>query len=104
MFSTAPFETMYKTFLMALVLGFSTLNSADACPMADAAAFQEAAAKVAATEGAHASIVIDGMTCGSCSTKVSTHLDGVDGVLASAHRRALAKGQVLRVQSLWAWV
>ena len=45
-------ETMYKTFLMALVLGFSTLNSADACPMADAAAFQEAAAVVeAATEG-----------------------------------------------------
>ena len=52
--------------------------------MADAAAFQEAAAKVAATEGAHASFVIDGMTCGSCSTKVATHLNGVDGVLASA--------------------
>ena len=77
-------ETMYKTFLMALVLGFSTLNSADACPMADAAAFQEAAAKVAATEGAHASFVLNGMTCGSCSSKVATHLNGVDGVLASA--------------------
>ena len=77
-------ETMYKTFLMALVLGFSTLNSADACPMADAAAFQEAAAKVAQTEGAHASFVLTGMTCGSCSSKVAKHLNGVDGVLASA--------------------
>ena len=77
-------ETMYKTFLMALVLGFSTLNSADACPMADAAAFQEAAAKVAATEGAHASFVLNGMTCGSCSSTVAKHLNGVDGVLASA--------------------
>ena len=77
-------ETMYKTFLMALVLGFSTLNSADACPMADAAAFQEAAAKVAETEGTHASFVLNGMTCGSCSSKVATHLNGVEGVLASA--------------------
>ena len=51
--------------------------------MADAAAFQ-AAAKVAATEGAHASFILNGMTCGSCSTKVAKHLNGVDGVLASA--------------------
>ena len=75
---------MYKSILMALVIGFSTLNTADACPMADAAAFQEAAQKVAATEGAHASFVINGMTCGSCSSKVTKHLNGVDGVLASA--------------------
>jgi copper chaperone CopZ len=75
---------MYKTILMSLVLAFSTLNTADACPMADAAAFQEAAAKVAATEGAHASFMLNGMTCGSCSSKVTKHIDAVEGVLASA--------------------
>jgi copper chaperone CopZ len=75
---------MLRTMLIALTLGFTTLNTADACPMADAAAFQEAAAKVAATEGAHASFMLDGMTCGSCSSKVSTSLNGVTGVLASA--------------------
>lgn len=75
---------MIRTVLMALTLGFATLQTADACPMADAAAFQEAAAKVAATEGAHASFMLDGMTCGSCSDKVVKHLNAVDGVLASA--------------------
>ncbi len=75
---------MFRSILMAIVLGFATLNSADACPMADAAAFQEAATKVAQTEGAHASFVLNGMTCGSCSSKVVEHLNGVDGVLASA--------------------
>lgn len=75
---------MLRTILIALTLGFSTLNTADACPMADAAAFQEAAAKVAATEGAHASFTLTGMTCGSCSSKVSTSLNAVTGVLASA--------------------
>ena len=75
---------MFRTIVMAITLGFATLNSADACPMADAAAFQDAAEKVAATEGAHASFVLNGMTCGSCSTKVVDHLNGVDGVLASA--------------------
>ena len=72
-----------KTILLTLALGLS-LNTADACPMADAAAFQEAAEKVAATEGAHASFIINGMTCGSCSTKVSDKLKTVDGILANA--------------------
>jgi copper chaperone len=73
-----------KTVILAFALGFSSMNSADACPMADAAAFQEAAEKVAATEGAHATFMLNGMTCGSCSTKVSTKLKTVDGILANA--------------------
>ena len=75
---------MLRTMLITIALGFSTINTADACPMADAAAFQEAAAKVAATEGAHASFTLNGMTCGSCSSKVSTSLNALTGVLASA--------------------
>jgi len=75
---------MLRTILIALTLSFTAIQSADACPMADAAAFQEAAAKVAATEGAHASFLLDGMTCGSCSSKVTTKINTVEGVLASA--------------------
>ena len=75
---------MFRTVFMASVLAFTLIQSADACPMADAAAFQEAAAKVAATEGAHASFMLKGMTCGSCSSKVSTHMDSIEGVLAIA--------------------
>ena len=64
---------MHRTWLF-------NLNTADACPM-QSSFFQQL--KLQPMEGA-ASFVIDGMTCGSCSTKVATHLNGVDGVLASA--------------------
>ena len=75
---------MLRTILIALTLSFASLNTADACPMADAAAFQEAAAKVAATDGAHASFILNGMTCGTCSNKVSSSLSSLEGVLANA--------------------
>ena len=61
-----------KTILLTFALGLS-LNTADACPMADAAAFQEAAEKVAATEGAHASFIINGML-GSSPARASTKI------------------------------
>ena len=72
--------------MRALILTAMLFLSVDAfaCPMADAAAFQEAAAKVAATEGAKATFVLDGMTCGSCSEKVAKTLNATEGVLLSA--------------------
>lgn len=71
-----------RSLILASILFFSF--DANACPMADAAAFQEAAAKVAATEGAKATFVLDGMTCGSCSEKVTTTLNKTAGVFLSA--------------------
>lgn len=71
-----------RSLILASILFLSV--DAYACPMADAAAFQEAAAKVAATEGAKITFVLDGMTCGSCSDKVATKLNETDGVLISA--------------------
>ena len=71
-----------RSLILAATLFFSV--DAYACPMADAAAFQEAAAKVAATDGSKATFVLDGMTCGSCSDKVAAKLNGAEGVLLSA--------------------
>ena len=71
-----------RSLILASILFFST--DALACPMADAAAFQEAATKVAAAEGTKATFVLNGMTCGSCSDKVTKKLNGTTGVLLSA--------------------
>lgn len=71
-----------RSLILASILFFST--DSFACPMADAAAFQEAAAKVAAFEGTKATFVLDGMTCGSCSEAVTKTLNEFEGVLVSA--------------------
>ena len=55
-----------------------------ACPMADAAAFEKAALAVQNAEGAKASYKLSGLTCGSCSDKVSTELKSVSGIILSA--------------------
>ena len=60
------------------------VNTVDACPMADAQAAAEAKAKVEAAEGTKVSFKVDGMTCGDCSSKVTSALEAIDGVYAAA--------------------
>lgn len=72
--------------MRSLLLGAALLvaTPALACPMADAAAYNDAAAKVHASAGTKVTIAIDGMTCGSCAEKVMTALNGMTGVVAAA--------------------
>ena len=67
-------------FLVAL---FSATPSF-ACPMADAAAFEKAALAVEKAKGSKATFKLEGLTCGSCSEKVATELNSVDGLILSA--------------------
>jgi len=60
------------------------VNTADACPMADAQAAAEQKAKVEALDGTKVTLKVDGMTCGSCSEKVTAALTAIDGVTAAA--------------------
>ena len=72
---------------MLRALIFSSLlfsSSALACPMADAAAFAKAAEAVQQSEGEKASFKLEGLTCGSCSDKVSSVLSEVKGIVLSA--------------------
>ena len=55
-----------------------------ACPMADAAAFEKAALAVQQADGTKATFKLDGLTCGSCSEKVSTELKTVSGIILAA--------------------
>lgn len=55
-----------------------------ACPMADAAAFSDASAKVQASAGTKLTLSVEGMTCGSCAGKVTAALNAIQGVVASA--------------------
>ena len=71
-----------RTLLLSAVFLFSV--DAFACPMADAAAYQEARQAVQATDGAHIAFKVDGLTCGDCSTKVVDALKAVSGVHAAA--------------------
>ncbi len=71
-----------RTILFTFALAFAA--PALACPMADAAAFAEAAEKVKAATGTKATLVVDGMHCGSCSEKVTAALTGLEGVTAAA--------------------
>ncbi len=73
---------MVRTILLGAALAMSA--PAFACPMADAAAFAEAAEKVKTAEGTKITLAIDGMTCGSCSEKITSTLSGLSGVVASA--------------------
>ena len=72
---------MLTTLLFALNLSTS---EAQACKMADAQAAAEAKAKVEASEGTKAEFKIDGLTCGSCSEKVTAALQGIEGVHAAS--------------------
>jgi copper chaperone CopZ len=67
-------------FAAALMLSTSAL----ACPMADAAAFAEAAEQVKASDGTKVTLQIDGMHCGDCSEKVTAAINALDGVHAAA--------------------
>lgn len=75
---------MIRSFFTTVLCGFFFVQSADACPMADAAAFQTAAEKVAQAQGSKATFVLSGLTCGSCSEKVASTLNGTEGVILSA--------------------
>ncbi len=69
---------------LSLALGLFLSAPTFACPMQDAAVYQEAAKTVAATEGTQVAFSIEGMSCGDCSAKVVTALNGIDGVNAAA--------------------
>jgi len=68
--------------LLSLALLFSV--DAFACPMEDATAYATEAAAVQSADGTKAAFQLTGMTCGSCSQKVTTALKEIDGVLAAA--------------------
>jgi len=71
--------------IIGVVFGLAVFASnADACPMADKAAFEAAAEVVVKTDGSKATFVLSGMSGGVCSEKVTSSLKGVDGILASA--------------------
>jgi mercuric ion transport protein len=72
---------------MKFALFFALLSfnvSANACPMADAAAYKTELQTVQTTAGTKLAFSVKGMTCGSCSTKINKALKEVDGVVASA--------------------
>lgn len=71
-----------RTLLFAAAVALST--PALACPMADAAAFADAAEQVKAAAGAKVTLQVEGMHCGSCSEKVAAALKGLTGVTAAA--------------------
>ncbi|MED5369389.1 MAG: heavy-metal-associated domain-containing protein [Myxococcota bacterium] len=75
---------MLRKIALASALAFSFSSAAMACPMADAAAYQEAAQKVEAADGAKASFSVEGMSCGDCSNKVTAAIKAIDGVNAVA--------------------
>lgn len=72
--------------MRSLLLGFALFAAtpALACPMADAAAFSDASAKVQAAAGTKLTLSVEGMSCGDCANKVMAALGGVQGVVASA--------------------
>ena len=71
-----------KIGLFLALLSFNV--PADACPMADAAAYKAAAQQVKATKGTHVAFNVTGMSCGDCSEKINTAIKAIDGVMASA--------------------
>lgn len=76
---------MSRNFLLLASLFFAGYSvDANACPMADAAAYKADAEAVQKAEGTKASFKLDGMTCGSCSDKVKASLKGLEGVILAA--------------------
>jgi copper chaperone CopZ len=80
------------------LIGFALTLAAPAfaCPSADASAsaYQNAAAEVAAATGTKVTLEIKGMTCGSCSEKVTAELKKINGVKAVAVDHATGMAQV----------
>ena len=76
---------MSRNFLFLTTLFFAGFSvDANACPMADAAAYKADVEAVQKAEGKKASFKLDGMTCGSCSDKVKASLKGLEGVILAA--------------------
>lgn len=73
---------MMRSFIFMAALFSATPSFA--CPMADAAAFEKAALAVQQSEGTKASFKLEGLTCGSCSEKVSTELKTISGIILAA--------------------
>ncbi|MCA9571261.1 MAG: hypothetical protein KC656_25655 [Myxococcales bacterium] len=74
-----------RMFLIGAALFVGT--PALACPMADAAAFAEAAQKVEAAEGSKLSIAVAGMHCGSCCLNVN-EIEEIQAAVRLADREA----------------
>jgi copper chaperone len=74
--------SVLRNFVLASALLFAA--PALACPMADAAAFAEAAEKVKASDGTKLTLSVEGMSCGDCSEKLTAALQKVKGVVAAA--------------------
>jgi copper chaperone CopZ len=72
--------------MFTTLLGFALLSQTPvfACPMQDAAAYQEAAVRVRSAQGTQVAFNVDGMSCGSCSSKLTQALSEIDGVVAAA--------------------
>ena len=73
---------MFKALIIASALFLAA--PAEACPMADAAAYKVAAAEVQEAEGTKLTLKVDGMHCGDCSNKITAALKKVEGVNAAA--------------------
>lgn len=71
-----------RTLVMICFLGLSV--PVLACPMADKAQYEEALKEVQAAKGSKVAFDVTGMTCGSCTSKVSAALEKIDGVSAAA--------------------
>ena len=70
---------------LGLFLALLSFNvSANACPMADAAAYKADVMKVQAAKGTQIAFNVTGMSCGDCSEKINAAIKKVDGVIASA--------------------
>lgn len=71
-----------RMFILGALLAVST--PALACPMADAAAFTQAAEKVKASPGTKITLAVEGLSCGGCSETVTAALSALSGVYAAA--------------------
>ena len=71
-----------RAFFFATALSFSTASLA--CPQADAAAAAASREAVANAVGTKSNFKVEGMTCGTCSDKVTVALIHVEGVKASS--------------------
>ena len=71
-------------FAILFVAAPFVVSPAAACPMQDAQAYQQAAEKVDASEGTKVVLNVEGMSCGSCSDKLTKELTALEGVNAAA--------------------
>ena len=71
-------------FAILFVAAPFVVSPAVACPMQDAQAYQQAAEKVDASDGTKVVLSVVGLTCGSCSDKLTKELTALAGVNAAA--------------------